>query len=282
VRATPDCYPCFIRQALNVARQVTGDDWLQRRILSEAMQHLAKADTDRTPAEIIPEIERLAHKALGTHDPFAEVKATLTSAARALEPRVRQAVAQAEDGLHVALRAAVAANVLDALVLGRVDLEAAVDRALSEGLATDDYEELAADLGESTSVLYVCDSVSELVFDRIVVERLLAAGKSVVCAVRRERTLNDAVRDDAEALGLTELAEVIDTGTDAMGAPLALASSDFKARYQEADLVIAKGSANLETLEKAEGVKYFGLSVKCDVVARHLGVSRGDAVLLRS
>ena len=282
MKASAECVPCIVRQVLCVARRVTTDEWLQRRILAEAMQHLAKTDMDRTPAEIIPEVERLAHRALGTHDPFAERRAAMLSAARALEAEVRTQVAGAEDPLRLALRAAIGANVLDALVFGPVPLESAVREAIEGGLAVDEYPSLRSDLGEAGSVLYVCDSASELVFDRIVVERLLEAGKAVVCAVRSQRVLNDAVREDAEAVGLTDLVEVIEVGGDAMGAPLALASRDFRARYQDADVVLAKGSANLETLEGESGRCYVGLRVKCDVVARHLGARCGEPLLVQA
>ena len=65
------------------------------------------------------------------------------------------------------------------------------------------------------------------------------------------------------------------------GVPLALVSREFRERFEATDLVIAKGAANFETLEKQEGTKYFCLRVKCDVVARHLGVARGAGVLMR-
>lgn len=282
MKASPECVPCIVGQVLRVARQVTGDEWLQRRILREAMRHLAKTDIDRTPAEIIPEVERLAHRALGTHDPFAQVRAAMRSAARALEPEVRARVEASDEPLRTALRAAIGANVLDAVVFGPVPLERAVREAIEGGLAEEAYEALRTDLEGASSVLYVCDSAGELVFDRIVMERLVERGKTVSCAVRRERMLNDAVREDAEALGIGEIAELVDIGAEAMGAPLALASSEFRARFQAADVVLAKGSANFETLGQEGGRCYFGLRVKCAVIGRVLGAGVGDALLLRA
>ncbi len=271
----------MLRQVLHLARQVTTDAWLQRRVLSEAMLHLAKADMDRTPAEILPEVEQLAHKALGTHDPFAETRRAMIGEAQALEAQVRAQIERSDDRLRAALEAALGANVCDALVFGPVALEQSLAQVHRDGFALDEYAELQADLAGATTVLYVCDTAPELVFDALVLEELERLGKQVVCAVQRQRVLNEAVREDAEALGLTDRFTVIETGGDGMGAPLALTSSEFKAAYQAADLVIAKGSANLETLEEADGARYFLLRVKCEVVARHLGVERGAAVLQR-
>ncbi|GIW71708.1 MAG: hypothetical protein KatS3mg102_1250 [Planctomycetota bacterium] len=281
MKASPYCLPCILRQVLNTARQVTEDAWLHRKVLSEAMLHLAKVDLDRSPAEIISEVERLACKALGNHDPFAALKKQHTTAALAVQDRVKEAIAAADDPLRVALLAAIGANVLDGAVLGPVDLAQGVELALAQGLVLDDYPELLKDLEGARRVLYVCDSAGEIVLDRLVMEQLRGRGLEVACAVRRAVVLNDAVRADAEALGLGEVASVIDTGSDDMGVPVPLTAGEFREHYQAADLVLAKGAANYETLLRDDTPAYFGIWVKCPVVARDLGVEVGERVLVR-
>jgi uncharacterized protein with ATP-grasp and redox domains len=281
MKAAPDCIPCMLRQVLNTARKVTDDPWLHRKVLNEIMTHLAKADFDRSPAELVSEVERLAQRPLGTTKPFAEDKKTHTASARALEARLREAIAAAPDPLHAALKIAGGANVLDANIFGAIDLQAGIERVLKGGFAIDDYLDFKADLDAAKSILFLCDSAGEAVADKLLIERLAAAGKTVTYVVRRAAILNDATREDAEAAGIGEVAAIVDTGSETMGASLSLSSQDFRARFEESDLVLAKGAANFETLDGEPKTKYFLVCVKCAVVARHFGVAIGDSVFMK-
>lgn len=281
MKAAPDCIPCILRQVLNTARRVNDDPWLHRRVLSEVMQALARTDFDRTPAEVVSEMQRIATRPLGTSNPLAEDKKSNASAARALEARFRPVIEKAEDPLRLAFRLAAASNVLDAVVFGPVDLAAALERAVASGLAVEDYADLKKDLDAAKSVLYLADSAGEVIFDRLVIERLKALGKNVCYAVKKGPILNDALREDADAVQMSEVATVIDTGRDELGSLVGAASQEFRTRFEEADLVICKGAANFETTAGEAKRRYFLLAVKCAVVARHFGVQVGDVVLMR-
>jgi uncharacterized protein with ATP-grasp and redox domains len=71
----------------------------------------------------------------------------------------------------------------------------------------------------------------------------------------------------------------VDNGANAVGTILSLCSESFRHMYEEAQLVIAKGQANYETLS-AEGPKvFFMLQAKCPIIARDVGVPVGSIVL---
>lgn len=282
MKSTPDCIPCILRQVLNTARKIADDSWLHRKVLNEVMQHLQRSDFDRSPAELVTEAERIAGRALGSTNPLAQDKVAHTAGARALEARFREAIAKAEQPLHAALKVAGGANALDGFILGPVDIQAAVERVLTGGFAIDDYLDFRADLEKGKSVLYILDSAGEAVFDRLLIERLVAMGKAVTCVVRKAPILNDATKEDAEAAGIGAVAAaVIDTGCDVMGVPLSLTTAEFRAKLEQADLVLAKGAANYETLEGESKTKYFLIVAKCPVVARHFGIAIGEAVFMK-
>ena len=100
----------------------------------------------------------------------------------------------------------------------------------------------------------------------------------VVVAVRGAPVLNDAVRADAETAGLPELVPVVDNGSDAPGTILDDCSADFRARFAAADLVIAKGQGNYETLSETDRPIYFLFTVKCPLVAARVGEPVGSLV----
>ena len=94
--------------------------------------------------------------------------------------------------------------------------------------------------------------------------------------------INDATMTDAEDTGITELAEVIENGSDAPGTILADCSEDFVERFNKADLIIAKGQGNYETLSEVDKDIYFLLKAKCPVVVRDIGCQMGSLVMRRS
>ena len=93
--------------------------------------------------------------------------------------------------------------------------------------------------------------------------------------------LNDATRADAETAGIPAVAPVIDNGSDAPGTILDDCSAEFRARYAAADLVIAKGQGNYETLAEEDKNLYFLFTVKCPLVAARVGEPVGRLVARR-
>jgi uncharacterized protein with ATP-grasp and redox domains len=91
--------------------------------------------------------------------------------------------------------------------------------------------------------------------------------------------LNDATLVDAERAGLTNFCEVIPNGSDAPGTLLEDCSPEFSARFDAADLVIAKGQGNYESLADTAKRIFFLLKVKCPVLAESLGCPCGSLVL---
>jgi uncharacterized protein with ATP-grasp and redox domains len=101
-------------------------------------------------------------------------------------------------------------------------------------------------------------------------------------AVKGGPVINDATREDAEAGGVGELARIVDTGTDSPGVILEDCSPEFRDAFETADLVIAKGQANYETLADCGREVFFLTQVKCPVVARDTGAEVGDWLCVRT
>jgi uncharacterized protein with ATP-grasp and redox domains len=101
----------------------------------------------------------------------------------------------------------------------------------------------------------------------------------ITFAVRGKPVLNDATIDDAVAVGITELIEVIDNGSDTPGTVLEECSGKLRRSFQDADLIIAKGQGNFETLSAVDKNIFFLLKAKCPVIARHIGCDVGEFVV---
>jgi hypothetical protein len=80
---------------------------------------------------------------------------------------------------------------------------------------------------------------------------------------------------DAFDVKMNYLVTVIDNGSDAPGTILSDCGKSFLERFERADLIIAKGQGNFETLSEVERNIYFLFKVKCPVVSRHTSLPIG-------
>ena len=78
------------------------------------------------------------------------------------------------------------------------------------------------------------------------------------------------------------MADIIDNGSGAPGTLLDQCSELFCKRFAQADLIIAKGQANYESLSDSSAPIFFLLQAKCNVIARDLDVAEGGTILMQS
>jgi uncharacterized protein with ATP-grasp and redox domains len=100
--------------------------------------------------------------------------------------------------------------------------------------------------------------------------------------VRGAPVLNDATLADARSVGLDTLVELIDNGSDAPGTLLEDCSPEFRRRFAAADLIVAKGQGNFESLNEGSGNIFYFLKVKCSLVANHIQQPLGILAMLHS
>ena len=279
-----DCFPCFLRQTLEAARMSTPSQATQRKILDEVMKQLVCLPYDVTPPQVGQIIHRLIRQITGNEDPYQEVKQQYNEMALEMYPALTQRIQAAEDPVLAAVKLAIAGNIVDFGALsGDFDLEQAVQHTLCSDLALDDYDSFRRSVERAAHIVYLGDNTGEIVFDRILIETLLPLrGAQFAFVVRGVPIINDATVEDARFVGLDQLVEVIPDGSDAPATVLWECSPVVQERYRAADMVIAKGQGNYESLSNERGPLFFLLKAKCPVVAEDLGVAVGDIVLRRS
>ena len=271
-----DCYPCFLRQALSAARLAGADERRQKAVLDRALDALRQVELSSTPPEIADHVHRIVRQEVGSQDPYRAAKANSTRQALVLYPRMKALLADTDDPLEMAVRLSIAGNIIDLATDQQYDLLDEVRRVLAQPFAIDDSAAFNAALSRAGQVLYLADNAGETVFDRLLIETLHAP---VLYAVKSGPILNDATRDDALAAGVDRVADIVTTGSDAPGTILGRCSEEFRRLYDKAELVIAKGQANYETLSSEDPKVFFLLQVKCPVIARDAGVPVGSIIL---
>ncbi len=278
-----DCIPCFFAQAVRAGREVGLAEAAIRELLGELGRRLGELDPNLPPPVGAPLLYGRLAELAGTDDPFAAAKRRHTDLALALLPVLRRQRDAAADPLDSALRIAAAGNILDLGALSEVgDVEQTVRLALDREHARWDLGALRSRLADARRVLVLGDNAGETVFDRVLLETLRERYGSLelVYAARGGPIINDATVEDARRAGLDEIATLVSTGSALPGIVLDDVSPELRVLLAGADVVLAKGQGNYETMSELEREAFFLLTVKCRVVARQLGLPRGASALV--
>lgn len=277
-----DCIPCFVRQALDSVRLVTDDENIHEQVLRNVLHIAAKMDLRQSPAAMAQHIHRHIRRLTGADDPYREIKHQFNQLTLRLFPGLKTRIQNSADRLETAVRLAIAGNIIDFGVNSRLDeshVLDAIEHAMTAPL-NGNIKEFSVAVQKAKNILYLADNAGEIVLDRLLLEQLPCEKITVV--VKGAPIINDATMADAKTAGLTEIVAVIDNGSDAPGTILDTCSESFQKRFAAADLIIAKGQGNYETLSEVEKDIFFVLKAKCAVIAKHIGCSLGSLVLLRS
>lgn len=276
-----DCYPCFLKQTIIALRLGTKDDARREHILRCILNGIGKIDTSKTPAHATTFLHREIRNLLG-EDPFKGIKAEYNQLALRLYPLLKKQVETNPEPLWTASRLAIAGNVIDFGIFTSVDIEGTVERALTGNITADDYPSFKNEISRTDNILYLLDNAGEIVFDRVLIETLISLGKKVTAVVKGSAVINDSTIQDAIETQLTEVCEVIDNGSDAVGTILEWTSEDFQDTFKNATLIVSKGQGNFETLLGSKKRIFFLFQSKCDVISKELSLSKGSMLLKKS
>lgn len=277
-----DCIPCFVRQSLDAARLATEDNHIHEMVVREVLRLAGDLDMSQSPPAIGQRIHRLIRELVGVEDPYHKVKKEFNNLALKLYSEMRNSIVESKDPLETAVRLAIAGNIIDFGVnstLQETKLKKTISQCLSEELSNMQLESFRNSINEAQDILYLADNAGEIVFDRLLIEQLPCEKVTVV--VKGFPVINDATMEDADFAGLTEIVEVIDNGSDGPGTILETCSQSFRERFEDADLIIAKGQGNYETLSDVDKNIFFILKAKCPVIARDLSCEVGEMILRR-
>ena len=277
MKATKECYPCLANLVRQAAELATEDYALRVKAIDQGLKLLGREfSIDKTSIAVATLLHRVVRDVTGNADPYSRMKEAEVDMAKSLR---RGWQTDHEGSLKNRIVLAVRGNNIDFFK----DM-----KQIREGLrmpvefAIDDTPQLERRLENAKAILYLADNAGEVFFDLPLVERLEDFAP-VTYVVKDSPVQNDMTLDDLERFGLAEeLPRVITTGTDTPGVDMAMASEEFKAEFEAADLVLAKGMGYWETLSELppRGKVFYLLKAKCEPVADSLGVALNSYVAL--
>lgn len=261
------CLMCHLRRNLEVVRPL-GTEEKTMEFIREVLRLYLEGPTDVPSTWFNPQVSDLLQTHYGL--PEDRMRQEKQDSNRFVLERldvIREKVRSAADALYAALQFAVLGNYLDFGALqGQVSfeaLDAMLDQALELDLDKDVFARFCRDLESGKKLLYLTDNAGEIGFDRVFAEEIAARYPhlDITFCVRGGIALNDATREDAAAVGIPF--KVIDNGNRIPGTQLDQLSAEAKEALETADVILAKGMANVETMFGCGHNVYYAFLVKC-------------------
>ena len=277
------CLPCLVNQAVRVAGIAGVED--RHAFYREIFAELSRTDFTRSNPELLGHFYKIITRHAKNDDPYRDIKRFYDEMFLKMSPEFERRILGAEDPFYEAVKYAAVGNVIDFGPVHGVTQEKvmrAFDGINEKRLAPDDSERLRGDVRAAERILYIGDNCGEIALDRLLIRRMHAENPQakITFAVRGAPIVNDITPEDAKLVKMDEEAEIISNGDSSQGTVLSRVSGEFRAVYDAADVIIAKGQANFESLSEEKGNIYFLMMVKCAVIAAYTGAKEGSLVCM--
>jgi uncharacterized protein with ATP-grasp and redox domains len=262
-----------MNQTLKVSNLLKLDDNTSKKLLDNTAQLLIEHDLDHTPPQIAKSIYRMISEITGKDDPLALEKEEATKLALSVNTAFVQT-------LQDAVKLALIGNVIDFGAQKQFDLNIMIQDHFHRSFGINDLNKFEHELKDAKELVYIGDNVGEHIFDKLLIEMIKKhyPDLSVYYFVRGKPVINDVTLKEAQIL--KDCAHIIDTGVETPGYDLSEVNTESKVIFDRADIVLAKGMGNFESLYlTAKRPVYFLFIVKCNVVAQAIGEEEQEMIL---
>ena len=203
---------------------------------------------------------------------YTEVKKDFNRFMLDIEHTLEEKIRSSADPLEKALLYARIGNYIDFAALSNVNQETALTllENNSDSLDQEEYSIFLKELNSAKRLVYITDNCGEIVLDKLAIKILKETypDLDITVLVRGYPVINDATMEDAEEIGLTDLVKVIDNGSNVAGTWIPGINQTARELLENADMIIAKGQGNFETMNDCGLNVYYLFLCKCDLFQR--------------
>ncbi len=284
IRLSAECITCLLDKYLKKIPQVV-DEKTRLTYMQAVLRVIADASHNMSAPEIVAEIATLQKDILGFKEDFTDVKSYFNSLMLGIEPVLEAEIENANDPLKLAVGYAMLGNYIDFGAMQSVD-ENKLKNLLTDvhnlPVNGEELNLLKKDLSKAEKLIFITDNCGEIVLDKLLIKTILKEYPQIKAEaiVRGEAVLNDATLKDAKQVGLTAVLPVFGNGTAIAGTCLSRIPQTVMKKIDSADIIIAKGQANFETLRYCGKNIYYIFMCKCQMFADRFGVPKLSGMLL--
>lgn len=280
------CVECLVHRHFQLA-MAKEDGEKAFSYIKDVMQIMLDAPAGVSAPWLTGQFSKAYAKYWPGEDVYGKLKKDSNDLVLQLLPKIRPLVEQANDPLAMAIQFSRTGNFLDFGILtpeiAHKALWEAVEQTPDMTLEPTAYKALVRDLNTAKNLVILGDNAGEIVFDLLLVEQLQKRypALSITYCVRGENALNDATRVDAQYVGMDQLCRIIDNGSGISGTELDYISPELKETLAKADVILSKGSGNMESLVGCGYNVYYIFMCKCKRMSKILGCQNMSGQFLR-
>lgn len=291
MKVTRECALCLLERALKIGEYLEISDEKFYQLWGELLKYFyEELDEASVPAVVGTARERIIQEVLNLEDPYEEIKKKSNAIGRKVAEKIEREFNFSKHSFHnfqSLFIFAAQANAMEWFIRGHEpDLENFLQtlRKGEKQLIIDETRDLWEEIIHNDKILYLLDNSGEAAIDYLVLKFLDQMDKDLLIGAKSGPILNDITIDEAKSLGFDELGTLIPAGQQVGTVLDEKEQSKLQYAFEEADLMIAKGMGNYETLSEYQSMSvscFIGLKAKCTPVANHIKVEQGDLVIMR-
>lgn len=277
MRVTESCAKCLYDKQKHLSDNAD--------YLSEIKEIIDNRNEEGTSPWLIYLFNRTYEKHFGQRPPYKEIKEKYNSLVLSMEDSLRNRIEASENPLAQALIFARAGNYIDFGAMNEVDEETFLSFFEEEKLQDKESKVLESFLdqcGKARSFLLIADNCGEIVLDKLFLEQLKKSCPELQISVlvRGGEVLNDATREDAEYAGLDKVAEIISSGVPVAGTIYEMLPDQAKKVLDHADVILAKGQGNYESLSRQGRHIFYSFLCKCELFTERFQVPKFTGIFV--
>ena len=284
IRLYPECVKCLLSKQLEKCPK---DAPLEQKIeyIQKVLKIVAEAPQSTSAPVLVRGMYDLQKEMFGIYADYTEIKSYFNKMMLALEDKIWLDINNAEDSLKRAIQYAMIGNYIDFAALKNVDegaLLVFLEKASEENVDEKELESLRKEIGTGKEMVYLLDNCGEIVIDKLFMRLIKQMNPRIhiMAMVRGGQVMNDATREDAVETKIDKIADVIDSGSNIAGISLEDIKEEAKEILDNADLIIAKGQGNFETLHQCGKNIYYVFMCKCAMFMNRFSLPQFTGVLV--
>lgn len=273
MKLNPYCMCCAVNKQEEKIRKFPDMD-KKTEYMKKVMSILSSAEEQDCSPSLSVEIKKLYSEFWNCPaEDYTEIKKEFNQLMLNVEASVEEKIRTSADPLETALLYARIGNYIDFAALENVSQETMLkllENENQEPLSQTEYANFQTDLSTAKTLVYLTDNCGEIVLDKLAVKILKEKYPqlNITVIVRGYPVVNDATMEDAEEIGLTDIVKVTGNGSNVGGTWFPGLSNEARTLLEQADVILAKGQGDFETMNDCGLNVYYLFLCKCDLFQR--------------
>lgn len=285
MRVDLQCFLCCAKKAMSLLEQYQVPQEQAMELMKKVYGKFSQTGSEVSAPMLMAGMMEVLEEEIGLSDAYAKPKRQYNQILSEKAEEIRRQIQKADDPFLAGLRYALTGNYIDFGAMDTVSEEKLMellDKCQYVEADPGTAEELRAEISRAGRLVYITDNAGEIVLDGLWLEEIarLYPQLDIKVLVRGRPVLNDATEEDARLTGLSRRFHVIPNGTGIPGTSLEHVSQEAREILEEADVCIAKGQGNFESLHGCGLNIYYLFLCKCDLFVRKFQMERFSPVVV--